>query len=608
MKRFKTLLSLILPYKWFAAQNLLFNVFAAFFALFSYYLFKPFMNILFSTVPLEITKPGAFALNKEWLDAFLNFNMSQLIERFGDSGALISVCILVIIASFFKNLFIFLGNNALAHIRAGTTKDMRKSLYTKVLKLPLSYFSESRKGDILTRISNDVQEIQISVMGSLTMLMRDPITIIVFVAFLMATSVKLTLFALVLFPISGWLIGRIGKSLRATSFRSQQNLGRLLSVVEETLSGLRIIKAFNAEEKMDHQFSQANNLFTKLLRRVVRKRYLASPMSEFLSTIVLLVVLYFGGMLALSGSGELSSDELIVFLVVFSQLIPPAKSITTAYLNVQKGYASLDRVEEILTAEEKIVEKPGALEIADFNDEIRFEKVNFAYAQEPVLKEVSLTIKKGETVAIVGKSGSGKSTMVDLLPRFMDVGSGSISIDGKDIRDIRLRDLRSLMGFVNQQAILFNESFRNNIGFAPGEHNEEDVWNAARVANAEGFIKESPGGLEYVVGEGGSRLSGGQRQRISIARAVLANPPILILDEATSALDTESERLVQDAIDNLMENRTSIVIAHRLSTVKKADYIVVIDDGEIVEKGKHADLLKDKDGVYYKLHKMQDIG
>lgn len=608
MKRFKTLLSLIKPYSWFAAQNLLFNIFAAFFSLFTYYLFKPFMNILFSSVPLDIIKPGAFEFNREWLDAFLNYYLNYLVERFGDSGALIAVCILVVVASFFKNLFVFAGNNAMAYIRAGTTRDMRKSLYSKVLKLPLSYFTESRKGDILTRISNDVQEIQISIMGSLTMMMRDPITILVFVVFLMLTSVKLTLFAVVLFPISGWLIGRIGRSLKATSFRSQQNLGKLLSVVEETLSGLRIIKAFNAEEKMDHQFSKSNNLFTKLLRRVIRKRYLASPISEFLSTIVLLVVLYFGGMLALSGSGDISSDELIVFLVVFSQLIPPAKSITTAYLNVQKGYASLDRIDEILLADEKIIEKPDALDLDEFMSEIRFDNVDFAYENDLVLKDISLTIKKGETVAIVGKSGSGKSTLVDLLPRFMDVKSGGISIDGNDIRNIRISDLRSIMGFVNQQAILFNDSFRNNIGFAPGEHSEEDVWNAARVANAEEFIKESPGGLDYIVGEGGSRLSGGQRQRISIARAVLANPPVLILDEATSALDTESERIVQDAIDNLMENRTSIVIAHRLSTVKKADYIVVIDGGRIVEKGNHADLLKDKNGVYYKLHKMQEIG
>ena len=607
MNRFKTLISFILPYKWYAGQNILFNILASIFALFTYVLFGPFVNILFKEMP-EVAPAGSFELSKDWFDNFLNYNIVQFVERFGESGALIWVCLMAIIASFFKNLFIFLGNNAMAYIRAGSTRDIRRNMYTKVLKLPLAYFTESRKGDILTRIANDVQEIQVSIMGSLTMLLRDPITILIFLIFLMSTSIQLTLIAIILLPLSGWFIGRIARSLRATSFTSQENLGRLLSVVEETLSGLRIVKAFNAEDKMNGQFGKANERFTRFLRRVVRKRYLASPVSEFLSTIVLLVVLYFGGMLALKESGQLSPDELVVFLVVFSQLIPPAKSITTAYFNVQKGYASLDRIDVILSAEERIHEAENAESINSFESEIKFENVGFAYDEDKVLENISLRIGKGETVAIVGKSGSGKSTMVDLIPRFMDVDEGSISIDGKDIRSLKLADLRSLMGIVNQQAILFNDSFRNNIAFAPGDYSDEEIWNAARVANAEEFIKDSPGQLDYVVGEGGSRLSGGQRQRISIARAVLANPPILILDEATSALDTESERLVQRAIDNLMENRTSIVIAHRLSTVKKADYIIVVDEGRIVEKGRHNELLKDQEGVYFRLHKMQDIG
>ncbi len=607
MKRFKTLISYILPYKWYAVQNIIFNILSAFFALFTYSLFGPFLNILFDRVP-EVTKPGLFEMNKEWLDSFLYYNINNYVERFGDAGALIGVCILVLIASFFKNVFVFAGNNALAYLRAGSTRDIRRKIYAKVLRLPLSYFTEARKGDILTRISNDVQELQISVMGSLTMLMRDPITVLIFVIYLASTSLKLTLFALILLPLSGWLIGKIGKSLRITSFASQQNLGRLLSVVEETLSGLRIIKAFNAEEKMNIQFGKSNERFTKLLRRVIRKRYLASPVSEFLSIAVVLCVLYFGGMLALGGSGEITPDELIVFLAVFAMLIQPAKNITTAYLSVQKGYASLDRLDGILSADEKIREKKDARPISSFEKEIVFDNVSFAYAKDPVLQEISLKVSKGEMVAIVGKSGSGKSTLVDLLPRFMDVDKGMISIDGIDIRDLKVEDLRSLMGVVNQQAILFNESFRDNIAFTAGEFSDEEIWQAAKVANAEEFIKESPGGLDYIVGEGGSKLSGGQRQRISIARAVLANPPILILDEATSALDTESERVVQDAIDYLMQNRTSIVIAHRLSTVQRASRIVVIDEGRIVEMGKHADLLKNKKGVYYKLHKMQEIG
>lgn len=607
MKRFSTLISYIIPYKWYALQNVVFNILSAFFALFTYSLFGPFLNILFDRVP-EVAKPGSFEMKKDWFDSFLYYNINQYVERFGDAGALVGVCLLVLVASFLKNLFVFAGNNALAYLRAGTTRDIRKMIYDKVLRLPLSYFTESRKGDILTRISNDVQELQISVMGSLTMLMRDPITVLIFVIYLASTSLKLTLFALILLPLSGWLIGKIGKSLRTTSFASQQNLGRLLSVVEETLSGLRIIKAFNAEDKMNVQFARSNERFTKLLRRVIRKRYLASPVSEFLSIVVVLFVLYFGGMLALGGSGEITPDELIVFLVVFSMLIQPAKNITTAYLNVQKGYASLDRIDVILNADEKITEKKDAISITSFDNDIFFDDVSFAYADEPVLQNITIRIKKGETVAIVGKSGSGKSTLVDLLPRFMDVVSGKISIDGKDIRDLKIMNLRSLMGVVNQQAILFNESFRDNIAFASGKFSDEEIWQAAKVANAEEFIKDSPGGLDYIVGEGGSKLSGGQRQRISIARAVLANPPILILDEATSALDTESERVVQDAIDYLMQNRTSIVIAHRLSTVQRASYIVVIDEGRIVEMGKHAELLKNKKGVYYKLHKMQEIG
>ena len=608
MKRFRTLLSFIKPYKLQAGQNVIYNILSAFFALFTYSLFGPFLNILFRRVEPRV-KPEGFELTKDWLDQFLNYTINEFIERFDQSGALIGICLLVVVASFFKNLFVFAANNAMAVIRAGTTRDMRNMLYSKVVKLPLSYYTESRKGDVLTRISNDVQEIQVSIMGSLTMLLRDPITILIFIIFLLSTSLQLTLFAIVLLPFSGWLIGRIGKSLRATSFTSQQHLGRLLSIVEETLSGLRIIKAFNAEEKMDNQFGTANEKFTKLLRRVVRKRYLASPISEFLSTIVLLLVLYFGGMLALSGTGRMTPDQLIVFLVVFSQLIPPAKNITTAYFHVQKGLASLDRIDDILSADEKIVERENPIEIKSFEKEIKFEDVSFAYDKDLVLENVSFTIKKGQTVAIVGKSGSGKSTLVDLLPRFMDVRSGRVTIDGIDVRDLKLSDLRNLMGIVNQQAILFNDTFANNIAFSGSANGTvDDVWSAAEIANADDFIRDSEGEMEYYVGEGGSRLSGGQRQRISIARAIYANPPILILDEATSALDTESERVVQDAIDNLMLNRTSIVIAHRLSTVQRADYIIVVDEGRIVEMGKHSELLDNKKGVYYKLHKMQDLG
>ncbi|TFH38581.1 MAG: ABC transporter ATP-binding protein [Bacteroidia bacterium] len=604
MKRIKVLFSFISPYKWQAFQNILYNILSAFFALFSYTLIAPFLRILFNGVR-TIESPGPFNFSMEWFGGFSNWVITSYVDRFGETGALVGVCFMVIVASFLKNLFIFMANNAMAFLRAGATRDIRNKLYLKVLRLPISYFTESRKGDLMTRMSNDVHEVEVSVMGSLTMVFRDPITIIMFVTYLFLSSYQLTLFAVILLPLSGWLIGRIGKSLRSVSFRSQQHLGRLLSVLEETLSGLRIIKAFNAEKKMGGQFSSENERFTKIFRRVIRKRYLASPVSEFLSTIVLMIVLFFGGSLVLGGTSAMTSDRLIAFIIIFSQIIPPAKNITTAYFNIQKGFASLDRLDQVLDADEKITEKHGAVNIKEFSGEICYNNVSFAYEKDIVLRNINLTVKKGQTIAIVGKSGSGKSTLVDLLPRFMDIDSGSITIDGIDIRDAKLKSLRSLMGFVNQQAILFNDSFINNISFSAEEPDIEDVERAAKVANAHDFIIESPESYEYIVGEGGSRLSGGQRQRISIARAVMANPPILILDEATSALDTESERLVQDAIENLMKNRTSIVIAHRLSTVQRADRIVVIDEGRIVEEGTHEDLIKNPDGVYTRLYRMQ---
>lgn len=604
MKRFRVLLSFIMPYKWFAVQNILFNILAALFSLFTFSLISPFLKILFAVVP-ETPHPGAFEFSREWFTDILNYFIGHYIDSTGPAAALVGVVILVISASLFRNIFVFAANNALAYLRSYTVRDMRKRLYDKVLRLPISYFSESRKGDVMTRISNDVEEIQVSVMGSLIMLLRDPVTIIIFMVFLFILSYKLTLFSLLLMPLSGWIIGKIGRNLRTKSFKGQQQLGKLLSVVEETLGGLRIIKAFNAEGKMEKTFSGINNLFTKIYRRVLRRRYLASPVSEFLSTISLMLVMYFGSVIVLNGSSEMTSDQLIVFLVVFSQIIPPAKNITTSYFNVQKGMASLERIEYILNAKETITEKEDALPFSSFEGEISYENVSFAYSRDLVVKDVSFTINKGQTLAIVGKSGSGKSTLVDLLPRFMDVDSGRITIDGIDIRDMKIKDLRGLMGIVSQNAILFNDSFRNNIAFGSEKNSEDDVERAARVANAHEFIMETPGGYEYNVGEGGNKLSGGQRQRISIARAVHANPPILILDEATSALDTESERLVQDAIEKLMENRTSIVIAHRLSTVRRADKIIVIDEGRIVEEGSHDELLSNNNGLYTRLHNMQ---
>lgn len=606
MDKIRLLLKYIGPYKWHAITNVLYNILSALFALFTYNLVIPFLNILFDRVQ-SYPHPGEFHLNLSYLNAAGNYYFADFIKTQGTTKALLLVCILVIIASLLKNGFIFLSNNSMAYIRSYTVRDLRRKLYHKVLRLPLSFYTDARKGDVMTRISNDVQEVEISVMASLTMLFRDPLYILIFVVYLLATSIPLTLFALMLLPVSGWLIGLVSRSLRSSSLVVQQNLGKLLSVVEETLTGLRIIKGFNAEDKMKAQFSSTNEKYAKIFRRITRKTYLASPMSEFLATIVVMVLMYFGSMLALRGAGNMTPDSLIAFLVVFSQIMQPAKNIATASFNIQKGMASIDRIDQILEAEEKIVERPGAQAVESFNETIEYRGVWYTYNSEPVLKDINLTIRKGQTVAIVGKSGAGKSTLADLLPRFMDPDSGAILIDGTDIRDLRIRDLRYLMGIVSQQAILFNASFSDNIAFGVAKAEMNDIVNAARIANAHEFITESEGGYEYQVGESGNRLSGGQRQRISIARAIMANPPILILDEATSALDTESERLVQDAILKLMENRTSLVIAHRLSTIQHADLIVVLDEGKIVETGTHDELIRKPDGYYYKLHCYQTI-
>jgi subfamily B ATP-binding cassette protein MsbA len=606
MNKVKLLLKYIAPYKWSAIKSILFNILSAVFALFSLTLIIPFLNILFK--PTEIVQaPVEFELTLKYFEQFSKYFFSHLIAEYGPSAVLLVVSGTYLVATILKNGFIFLANNTMAYIRASTVRDLRKKMYLKILRLPLSFFTDARKGDLMTRISNDVQEVEISVVASLTMIFRDPITVLVFVIWLFINSYQLTLFALILLPISGWLIGRVSRTLRSSSLMGQQKLGRLLSVVEETLSGLRIIKGFNAEKKMKEQFGAVNDQYSKILKRVFRKAYLASPLSEVLASIVVILILFVGGSLALKGTGNLNSEKLIAFVLVFSQIIPPVKNITTAWFNIQKGLGSIDRLEQVLGAEEKIQEKPDAIPIKEFNDSIEFKGVWYAYNSEPVLKDINLKIKKGQTVAIVGKSGAGKSTLADLLPRFIDVDRGSVLIDGIDVRDLKTADLRNLMGIVSQHPILFNTTFIENIAFGMDVPELEKVKNAAGIANADDFIMETENGYDDNVGESGNKLSGGQRQRISIARAIMANPPILILDEATSALDTESERLVQDAILKLMKNRTSVIIAHRLSTIQHADLIVVLDDGMIVESGTHPELINKKEGFYAKLHSFQAI-
>ena len=604
MNIIRVLAQYLKPCKWLVAKNMIYNIISAFFALFTYTLLIPFFKILFNRVE-TVAHPGPFTFTADYLKNITNYYFSYSIEKHGGLTTLLYVVLIVVIASFLKNLFIFLANNCTASIRALTIKNIRQSLYDKILRLQLSYFSESRKGDLMTRASSDVQEIEVSVMSSLSMVFRDPFTILIFMSFLFKTSPQLTLFALALLPASAFLISRSARTLKSSSFIGQQAMGRLLSVFEETLTGLRIVKGFNAEKKMTEQFSEANNKFTKMFRRVARKAYLAHPVSEFMSTIVLVAIIYYGGMVALKGTNNMTPESLIAFVAVFSQIIQPTKAISGAWFTLQKGMASIDRINYILKAEETITEKPDAIRLDGFRDNIEFRGVWFAYDHEPVLKDINLKVKKGQTVAIVGRSGGGKSTLVDLLPRFIDPDKGAVLIDGIDIRDASIKDLRHLMGIVSQQAILFNDTFANNISIALDNADIEDVKRAAKIANAHEFIMDSPEGYDYIVGEGGNKLSGGQRQRISIARAVMANPPILILDEATSALDTESERLVQDAMEKLMENRTSIVIAHRLSTIQHADVIIVIEEGRIVETGTHDQLLKIEDGIYRKLYELQ---
>ena len=603
MKRFLSIVGYIKPYWIFAALNILFNVLSAFFALFSFVMAIPFLRILFQTQEMVYTAVP-FALNMEALQHNFNFFLSRIIADKGATTALMLVSGLVVIMAMLKTGFKFLANYYITPVRVGVVRDIRNKVYKKILRLPMSYFSESRKGDVMSRVGMDVNEIELSVMSSLEMVFRDPITIIIFLVYMFVINYQLTLFALVLLPVSGLFIGRIGKNLRKSSMRLQTQQGTLLSILEETLSGMRIVKAFNGEKSITGKFTETNDAYTDTITRVYRRRFLASPLSEFLGTVVMMILMYVGGMIVLNQSGNLSSEAFIAYLIIFSQIITPAKAFSTGYYNIQKGMAAFERVEHILFTEVRIKDRDNAIPVSTFESAIVYRDVCFSYDTEPVLENINLTIEKGKTIAIVGKSGSGKSTLVDLLPRFIDPDSGTILINGQSIQDFKIADLRGLMGIVSQQSILFNDTFLNNIAFGLADVNEEDVIAAAKIANAHDFIMETRHGYHTNVGDAGSKMSGGQRQRISIARALLKNPPILILDEATSSLDTESEKYVQEAIEHLMKNRTSIVIAHRLSTVKHADEICVLEQGKIVEKGNHTGLLE-HEGLYAKYHMLQ---
>ena len=606
-KTFSRVLTYVKPYWASIVMNLVFNLLTIFFSLFSFALVGPFLNLLFKEGAVETVAKPEFAFTSDYLMGYLNWFMSNLIATNGKHYALIFICLLLLVAFFFRNLGRFFACYFMANVRVGAVHDLRRDIYNKILILPLSFYHSRKKGDTLARITTDVQEVEVSILNYLEMLIKDPLTIIFYFIFMITLSPKLTLFVLIVLPLAGLLIGKVGKMLKKESKEGQTKLAGIISTVEETISGLRIIKAFNALRYSSDKFEEQNADYTKVLRGIHRKRDMSSPMSEFLSSVVVIIVLWFGGNLILGGNGSITAANFISYIIVFSQIISPAKSFSQGYYNVQKGIASAERIFEILDAEEVITEKENPLEIKDFKDSIEYKNVHFSYGKDEVLKGIDLKIPKGKFVALVGESGGGKSTMADLLPRFYEVGGGSVSIDGHDIRDYKIGDLRGLMGVVSQETILFNDTVFNNIAFGMENISKEKVIEAAKIANAHDFIMELEHGYDTLIGDRGMNLSGGQRQRLSIARAVLKNPPILILDEATSSLDTESERLVQDALAKVMSQRTSIVIAHRLSTIQYADEIVVLQKGQIIERGKHDDLIA-LGGVYKKLTDLQSIG
>lgn len=604
MKNLFKILRYVKSFWGYAVLNVVFNILSVLFSLASFALFIPVLQMLFNTTKAPEQVPPLEIFNFDSLKQNFYYEISKWIDTYGEINVLMYIAIAIILLYFFRNLFRYLAMFYLAPVRNGVVRNLRNNLYKKVLILPLSYYSEQKKGDIIARMTSDVQEIEWSIMSSLEMLFRDPIAIISYLITLLIISPALTLFVLVLLPVSGYIIGLIGKSLKRTSVKGQRKLGFLLSIIEETLGGLRIIKAFNAIDHSDENFKKHNQEYTKLMIRLYRKRDLASPLSEFMAAAVLVTVLWFGGRLVLSPENPLDAAVFIAYLGIFSQIIPPAKAITTAVYNVQKGAASVERIHQVFDAPEVILEKPDAITKNDFNKSIEYSDVSFAYEKEWVLNNINLKIEKGKTIALVGPSGGGKSTMVDLLPRFYDCLKGTILIDDIPIKDFKIDDLRGLMGIVTQDTILFNDTIFGNITLGMKNVSREDVIAAAKVANAHEFIEKLENGYDTNIGDRGLKLSGGQRQRLSIARAVLKNPPIMILDEATSSLDTESERLVQEALLNLMKNRTSVVIAHRLSTIKHADEIIVVKKGEIVERGNHDDLIA-ANGLYKKLHDLQ---
>ena len=609
MKEFLQILRrFVPPYKKFLVLSVVFNILSALLNIFSFAALIPILQILFQTGDAEA---ATSVMAWDWGNAQavlmnnLNFFVNGLIRDFGPTTTLLLIGLFLAVTTFLKTGAYFLTSACIVPIRTGVVRDIRNQLYRKITSLPLGFFSEERKGDIIARMSGDVQEVENSIMSSLEMLFKNPVLIIAYFATLVFISWQLTLFTLIIVPIMGWFMGLVGRKLKSQSVKAQALWSDTMSQVEETLGGLRIIKAFCAEEKMNARFDRINSNYRDDLMRVNIRQSSAHPMSEFLGTVMIVIVLWFGGVLVLNNQ-TITGPTFIYYMVILYSIINPLKEFSKAGYNIPKGLASMERIDKILMAENTIKEVAQPKHIAAFEHEIEFRNVSFRYGDNWVLRNINLTIHKGQTIAIVGQSGSGKSTLVDLIPRYYDVQEGEVLIDGINVKELGIYDLRQLIGNVNQEAILFNDSFRNNIAFGVDSATQQQIEEAAKIANAYDFILQSEHGFDTNIGDRGGRLSGGQRQRVSIARAILKNPPILILDEATSALDTESERLVQDALERLMKTRTTVAIAHRLSTIKNADEICVLHEGRIVERGTHDELLS-FDGYYKKLNDMQSL-
>lgn len=605
MKLIKKLNFLISGYWKSVILYFIYNILTAFFSLFSIAMIIPFLRILFG-MDTTVTDPGVFELSASSIQLHVNYYFGYLLTQLGSVQTLGIVIIFVFLMILFKNLFTYSAIHVITTLRFGVVEKLRNMIYDKILRLPLKYFKTKEQGDIMTYVISDTQEIELSIIASLQFLFRDPITVLVFLISLFILNYKLTLLILLMLPFIVIVLGRLGRTLRKKSIRSQRQLGLLMAIINETIDGLRVIKAFVADEFMRKKMQKVNKSITKLNSKIFRRRSLSGPLTETLSVMAILVILYIGSIMVLKDQSSFAPETFIAYILIFTQLIPPAKNISSGWYGIQKGLASLDRIEEILNYPETIVDDSDAIEKNTFDKEINYENVYFYYnTGQYVLKNINLHISKGQTIAIVGPSGSGKSTLVDLLPRFYDVTDGNITIDGIDIRKIKLNSLHRLFAIVNQDPILFNDSIYNNIAFGRPDATYEEVVQAAKIANAYDFIMESKWGFDTNIGEKGSKLSGGQRQRVSIARAVLTNAPILIFDEATSSLDSESEKLVQDAINNLIASKTAIVIAHRLSTVVKADKIIVLKDGEIIESGTHKELIDNPHGFYRYLFEYQ---